>query len=139
MNTPDIAFTYEKHEVKAFTDGDCWELARQIHLASGYTLLTLGSIEDFTDWFHAAVRLPDGRIVDIEGIWRESAWIESWQERLHEDSLECHNWKLKDLLVELNTPFPTTTYFPESERSEVYAEEILAKVKATVVPGLVSV
>lgn len=139
MGTPDIAFGYASNEVKAFTDGDCWELARQIHLVSGYTLVTLGSEEEASDWYHAAVRLPDGRIVDIEGVWEEMAWLASWGERMYHNSLVCNEWELTALLADLRASEITEPWFPESAHSEVYAQEILAKVEASVTRSLVAV
>lgn len=129
MGNPDIAFSYNAGEVKAFTDGDCWELARQIHLASGYTIVTVGAHEDASDWYHAGNRLPDGRIVDIEGIWQEPEWIAYWTESMFlSEFLVCNEWELEPFLADLVVSGIPTPWFKESERSDVYAHEIIQHV-----------
>jgi len=124
-----VAFGYSISERKAFTEGDCWELARQIHLTSGYTIVTVGAHEDVSDWYHAGNRLPDGRIVDIEGIWQETAWNTYWTASMFlSEPLACNEWELEPFLADLVASDIPAPWFKESERSDVYAQEIIQKV-----------
>lgn len=65
---------------EAFTYGDCWHLAKTINRLTGYPVVTAQWQElQGSGWCHAANRLPDGRILDIEGVWLEEEWLWKWQ------------------------------------------------------------
>lgn len=71
----------EQKVVTAYTRGDCWVLAGEL-LRRGYPLaIAVFSIrQEF--WAHAANRLPDGRVLDVEGVWDETEWITRWNRTL---------------------------------------------------------
>jgi hypothetical protein len=76
MTTADIAgFSFSAEEIEVFSDGDCWELARKVQALTGWAIVTAS---DSNDWYHAANRMPNGRIVDIFGVWSQSAWLSHW-------------------------------------------------------------
>jgi hypothetical protein len=75
------AATFAPEVVEAFTDGDCWELARVIGLEFGLPIVTANIADEPEYWHHAANRLPDGTILDIEGVWTEAQWLAVWGER----------------------------------------------------------
>lgn len=72
---------YKEDVVLPFTCGDCGNLALAITELVDGELVMLRDIEaeDPTDWWHAAVRVYDGYILDIEGLWTEAAWVARWE------------------------------------------------------------
>jgi hypothetical protein len=74
---PAIPFSFGDDAVEAFTTADCGYLAIAINAASGLPMVTISDDEP-DSWYHAGVRLPDGRILDIEGIWDPQDWMAHW-------------------------------------------------------------
>lgn len=67
----------------AFTFGDCWCLAKELHDIAGYPIYAIGCAytgpnETNRDWCHMFVALPDGNFLDIRGVWDEEAMLEEW-------------------------------------------------------------
>lgn len=86
--TPDIvSFAFPENIVDAFTKGDCWEFARTIAKYYSYPVITAAVKADEEYWNHAANLLPDGTVIDIEGIWSPEVWIDSWHTRTHTGQL----------------------------------------------------
>lgn len=78
-----VASPFNPDEKFYFTNGDCWELARSIAELYGYPVITATSLEDDRYWWHAANLLPNGTILDIDGIWSAERWIHAWNDRIH--------------------------------------------------------
>lgn len=77
--TPLVAFTpFTSEEIHAFTQGDCWELART--LGANHNLSVVIVSFPFMGLVHAGAKLPDGRIIDIEGIWTQEDWVKRSEE-----------------------------------------------------------
>lgn len=80
----------EEHEW--FTQGDCGELASELHRLTGYPVVAVGirgRTVDGTMWDHIAVRAPDGRVIDVTGIQPEEETRKAWSSRgLYEVVLE---------------------------------------------------
>ena len=73
----------------AFTYGDCWRLAKELHDITGYPIYALGCsytgpAETERNWCHMFVRLPDGNLLDVRGVWDEEAMLEEWS-HLYDD------------------------------------------------------
>ena len=77
----------EKAEV-AFTQGDCWRLAIAINQLSGLPLIftafewpegenPLDYPESFY-WTHVGNQLPDGRVIDVQGVHSLAQWRTTW-------------------------------------------------------------
>lgn len=67
-----------------YTNADCAHLARELHNKTGFPIFFLG---DSTDsgvpvgdrrWSHFVVRVPDGRFMDVEGVWTKDELIKRW-------------------------------------------------------------
>lgn len=130
MTTPDsCVFAFTPDVITAFTEGDCWELARQINMIAGHTIVTASSSTSDA-WYHAANMLPDGRIVDIEGIWSEAVWLKKWQgEASYEmDGLFAATWTHKEFLHEI-ADCGFDPMFNEFEKAKDHAESVLANVE----------
>lgn len=71
-----------ENEKKAFTCGQCHALALAIVEATGWPFVAV----NYAKWgaAHCGVRLPDGRILDVEGPHTESDWLKSWGSNLTE-------------------------------------------------------
>ena len=76
-------WTPREDTVEAFTCGDCWSLAFELHRLTGYPMIfssmfeTYVSVERF-EWDHVAVVLPDGRIMDVNGVQSPEDWEDRW-------------------------------------------------------------
>lgn len=68
----------EAHE--QFTQGECGDLAAELHRLTDYPIVALGSQWDEHSilWDHIAVRVPDGRILDVTGIQPENEAMLAW-------------------------------------------------------------
>lgn len=123
-------FDYSEEEVSAFTEGDCWELARLIALTAGYPIVTASSSLSHRDWLHAANRLPDGRIVDIEGIWEEGVWLQVWssRHRLDEenDRAIAIDWDFTSFMADVDSK-NVAVWFELGKKADAYAWEVVLR------------
>lgn len=98
MTTPSagtVRFNYHRDIEWAYNQGDCWYFAETIRDLTGYPIITAQWDEEpmavyhartetwwrspgGSYWTHAANRLPDGRILDIQGIWEAEEWLKRW-------------------------------------------------------------
>jgi hypothetical protein len=70
--------------IRLYTNGYCAKLAFAIHTITGWKMKAIvADIIDFSDddplyrdWTHAFVEIPDGRMLDIEG-------LQTWQEMVN--------------------------------------------------------
>lgn len=128
-----VIFQLPDNVQEAFTFGDCWHLAQTINRLSGYPVVTVQWEEPHRSlWCHAANRLPDGRIVDIEGIWEEEEWLWKWQvhNELHVELdvlvMFAQEWTPESWAQEV-AECDFDFYYPEiSENVEQYAKQVLA-------------
>lgn len=80
-----VKFFFIKGEEKhAFTQADCAHFAKTMNKSAGLPIIYLGDKEtadgaiDDRRWSHFANRLPDGRYIDVEGIWTEKDFLKRW-------------------------------------------------------------
>lgn len=72
----------ERH---SFTTGDCTHFAKNMQKKFGLPIFYLGDNFSKNDsvenrrWNHFVNQLPDGRFIDIEGIWTEKDLIKRWK------------------------------------------------------------
>lgn len=124
-------FQFPAEVIEAFTFGDCWHLARTLTTLTGYPVVAFHHFDFGKDlWAHAANRLPDGRIVDIEGIWSEKDWIEQWSEVVDADfeTAYARDWTLPDWDKELASCDFELQYPEISEDVHRHAQEIIARI-----------
>lgn len=88
----DHQFTFPEHAVKAFTEGDCGYLAMVLSLITGFTAVT-ASIDDESSWTHAGVLTPDGRVLDIQGLWTVETWLDKWLDGLEGEEHYLNKWE----------------------------------------------
>lgn len=75
-------------ELDCFSNGDCAHLAKALARKTGGSLVVLSDDPDFElnlrvdpqliPWDHMAVRLKDGRILDVSGLWTEKDISKEW-------------------------------------------------------------
>lgn len=122
-----IPFNFSDEVNEAFTCGDCWHLARTMHLLAGYPVVTFNHFVYGPDlWAHAANLLPDGRIVDIEGIWSEKDWRKKWSGIMGADveTTYARQWNLEQWNEECDFDME----YPQiSKDAQGYAQEIIAQ------------
>ena len=66
-------------DVDRFTTGDCHIFARAVHALTGWPIATFDDEYDATGTIHAFNLTPDGRCLDIEGIFEPEAFIKKWK------------------------------------------------------------
>ena len=96
---PIHSFSFSEEEVVAFTESDCFLLAEHIQTATGWERVAIGTEwgEDGKldkpadyDWVHMVNRMPDGKLVDITGIYDEDTLVDKWLSNFHYDSSRSH-------------------------------------------------
>lgn len=89
MNTPVKGFDFPEETVFDLTHGDCWFLAASLSKALNLPYATIYGDDEIQ---HVGVELPDGNIVDIEGIWEPQEWENRWYDALDafDVYLGCH-------------------------------------------------
>lgn len=81
-----VTWAPKEDTVDAFTCGDCWHLAWELHRLTGYPMIfsSMWTTEEYIpepasfEWDHVAVVLPDGRIMDVNGVQGAQDWEERW-------------------------------------------------------------
>lgn len=74
-------YTPNERTVEAYTEGDCWHLALVIHRRTGWPMVFARPMARSSDplyWEHAAILMPDGRVLDIMGTHVLESWAEQW-------------------------------------------------------------
>lgn len=69
-------------QVEDFTHNACGVLAAEMSRRTGWPVVVVGADPEYSQvgWFHAGVRRPDGRIIDVEGSWDEASWVDQYAE-----------------------------------------------------------
>lgn len=74
-----IGFGFDSKAVAIYTKGDCCTLAYALNVKYNLPVVVLHKYDYCPeDWCHMANLLPDGRIVDIEGIQDEVEFCQRW-------------------------------------------------------------
>lgn len=101
---------------------------------TGYPVVTAQWVTDGTPyWSHVGNRLPDGRVMDIEGVWGENGWLIYWETITNsyyddEDDMVmfAKDWSRQEFAREV-LECGLTPHFPEMcFRAEEYARTMLA-------------
>lgn len=74
-------FDFPEDAVFELTHGDCWLLAASLKNATG---LSYAPVYGDGEIHHVGIELPDGKIVDVEGIWEADVWERRWIDELQE-------------------------------------------------------
>lgn len=142
MTTP---FTFSSEVYEAFTYGDCYRLAKEIHDLTNYPIFAVGCqfdtrSEKKRDWCHMVVQIPDGRYADVAGIWDEDDLLNWWGD----EYTDCHELPWEDLTCAC--VYPVKSYekitiaqdpsYPEIDAAPVAAE--IAATLARLAPSLVT-
>jgi hypothetical protein len=77
-------FKVTEYTREAFTTADCWALALEIRRLTGLSILFVSDDPDPTEdrffaWNHVAIQLPDGRILDVNGVSGSDDFAEIWE------------------------------------------------------------
>lgn len=74
---PLVDFGFPEEKMYEYTNGGCWFLAKDFGslCSRGYRTIMVGQ-----ETYHVGVSLPNGYVVDIEGIWTEEQWEARWWE-----------------------------------------------------------
>lgn len=77
-----MTYTPTPRTVEIFTEGDCWLLALSLRRLAGIPLVFFMSdgCEDLEAWHHVAVLLPNGNVLDIEGVSTPNKWVDRWKD-----------------------------------------------------------
>lgn len=76
-----MTYQITESDIEAFTEGDCWALAREINKRTGWKVIALGAYPEDAerkrsnfDWVHVFVQTPDGNYLDVEGL-ADANWM----------------------------------------------------------------
>lgn len=89
---PEHDFGFDETTVFDYTHGECWYLALALQQEAGLPVVALWGNDEIQ---HVGVELPNGDIVDIEGVWSESAWQSFW----HEEISDCDGVYFDDITM----------------------------------------
>jgi len=93
MRTIFNQFGFADDERTAFVSGDCGYLALALSKETGWNLVGLShpdaAAEDY--WYHLAVQMPDGKILDINGAWTEDEFLDLWASETYEVAIYSRN------------------------------------------------
>lgn len=110
-------------ELDCFSNGDCAHLAKALARKTGGSLVVISDDPDFelnlrvdpqlTLWDHMAVRLSDGRIMDVSGLWTEQDIAKEWsgsksKPRIFQIEEKHFNWLQEDGLQFDESPIKTS-------------------------------
>lgn len=110
-------------ELDAFSNGDCAHLAKALARKTGGSLVVLSDDPDFEFslrvdpqlalWDHMAVRLKDGRILDVSGLWTAKDIATEWSsprssQRLYQIEEKHFDWLQEDGLQFGISPIKTS-------------------------------
>lgn len=66
-------------DVDRFTTGDCHIFALAVHKLTGWPIATFDYEHDPTGSIHAFNIMPDGRLIDVEGIHDPNEFVKQWK------------------------------------------------------------
>ncbi len=67
-------FSFGRETIERYTFGDCWILSNALH-SYGFPQVIID------EGYHVANMLPDGKIVDIEGIQSVEEFLKRWEHK----------------------------------------------------------
>lgn len=74
---------------EAFTEGDCWALAHELAKRTGWKVALVTEKRHAADmWVHAAVRTPEGHLLDVRGVSTDSEMVDSFGEDAEANEVE---------------------------------------------------
>lgn len=95
-----------------YTTGDCWRLALALREHHGLPIAffalpdkTGGQLTEDTLWCHAFNVLPDGRVLDITGVWSQEELLRAWGNSRHSIVLPTHDETMR-LLGDITPTYP---------------------------------
>jgi len=119
METMTSQYEASADVIHAFTAGDCGYLALALNQLTGWSVVTITPVEDENYWPHAAVQMPDGNIIDIEGIWTPDHFEAWWYSDEHDYRIYVRDVEWATASVQKRAP-----KFPDYDPI-VYARKIL--------------
>lgn len=131
-STPDIKFPFGASTVEAFTKGDCWVLTQSLNAQCKEMAPVTISSTCRRWWCHVGNRMKDGRIVDIEGVWEEEAWLAHWTPYVyehHDTEIMVLDWTTQEFADEIDGArgYTFSPKFPVfSKNVETYADAVIA-------------
>lgn len=126
---PDVFFQSPEIMREAFIYGDCWYLAQTMQAERGHPILTVSGVE--WGWIHAGNLLPDGSVLDVEGIWDPKVWLSRWDATIAQENRSYYgegfwvqSWDAQEFQQEI-TYWEITTIYQESEYVMSCVEDLI--------------
>lgn len=96
MSKPYAPAGFGAETQRSYMEGFCWYLALALEALSGFEPVAVWADDGM---HHAGVRLPNGGVLDIAGVWTPSDWASFWAARLGEvtiapASVDSEHWGL---------------------------------------------
>jgi hypothetical protein len=77
-------------DIERFTEGDCHIMAWAIHKETGWPIYTFWDGDEH--WMHAFVKMPNGKIIDVEGVTTLRTFKKKWS-KYGNDPIKRIEWK----------------------------------------------
>lgn len=125
MSGPNTSPTVGEDDIRIFTNGGCYVLARTLSRATGWPIVAYGeggNIELVTPYAHAWVMTPSGSALDIRGPQSPADHDDYWSEWV--DDLEWHTFQPSEFSDEWNRwGRPPSVHKRASELSQYLIEQ----------------
>lgn len=76
-------FKAKPETVVAFTEGDCWHLAFELHRLTGYPMFFSSAWEEqptgYFQWDHVGLSVGETHVLDVNGLTDVEDWMLYWQ------------------------------------------------------------
>lgn len=118
-------FGFPEEVIEAYTCGDCWALAIAVSRLTKFPVVT-ASIDN--DWVHAAVLLPEDRVLDIQGVHTVEQWLDRWLDGMNGEDHWAREWRLSDFVRQCNREQSLQYDEPVGDWAEKVLDAYTAKV-----------
>lgn len=116
----------------ALTQGDCWLLAYEMFAQSFYPMAVNVCSDDHDLWNHMGVFLPDGTVLDIDGVSTVAQWQEKYpcncggtgcRQTAVIEVEDANMWKHYVNMLELDEGDAEFCYFDDAEENWLVNDE----------------
>lgn len=132
-----MTYQITEGDLDAFTEGDCWVLAREINKRTGWKVFALGAFPehvDFSkrtlndlDWVHVVVQTPDGSYLDVDGLSTGDALVDRYENHV----FGMYDWEPEEYVFE--EVASKADWEALRLRQRMFPEAPVAKVSATLI------
>lgn len=121
-------FDYSYGITYTLTNGDCWRLAGALKARTNLPIIAFYGDNEMQ---HVGIELPNGLIVDIEGVFTREQWFHRWAMQL----TFCKTFHIGDIDPD-DMFYDDLAYYDDSVEEELYYEMTLGEIADSIVERL---